>query len=333
MSAGIDRLAGLARRDGRRPAWPTTPWCYGDFTIASGAVAARELLARYPDVDAIFIASDLMAAGALGVLAEHGKEVPGDVAVVGYDNLGVAASTTPPLTSVIQPVVAMARAAGARLLDAAAGRHRCRRAADLRARAGHPRLGLTARRRSRGPVGPRRALASPRPAAARARTGAACGSRPARADRQQLPRTAGEHRPVQHGDLTDAVRRGAPQAGGDPTTRTRPRTAPVRDPRGERLVRLGRPRGSRHGDAGGRAACRTRVDVAGRGAVADPDGQQRGPAGSAARSPRRAARSGRARRPNTSARRAVVVGEAHASQPASSCGHLGRVCHEPICAT
>ena len=89
---------------------------YGDFTLASGAAAARDILARFPDLDALFIASDLMAAGALGVLAELGKEVPGDVAVVGYDNLGVAASTVPPLTSVIQPVVAMARAAGARLL-------------------------------------------------------------------------------------------------------------------------------------------------------------------------------------------------------------------------
>ncbi|GCE76299.1 LacI family transcriptional regulator [Cellulomonas biazotea] len=116
MSAGIDRLAGW--RDAMAAhGLPDDAVVHGDFTIASGAIAARDLLARFPDLDAIFIASDLMAAGALGVLAEHGKEVPGDVAVVGYDNLGVAASTTPPLTTVVQPVVAMARAAGARLLD------------------------------------------------------------------------------------------------------------------------------------------------------------------------------------------------------------------------
>jgi DNA-binding LacI/PurR family transcriptional regulator len=116
MSAGIDRLTGW-RHAMHTAGMKDDAVVYGDFTMASGTIAARELLARYPDVDAIFIASDLMAAGALSVLAEHGKEVPGDVAVVGYDNLGVAASTTPPLTSVIQPVVAMARAAGARLLD------------------------------------------------------------------------------------------------------------------------------------------------------------------------------------------------------------------------
>ncbi|WP_456846530.1 LacI family DNA-binding transcriptional regulator [Cellulomonas sp. P5_C6] len=116
MSAGIDRLTGW-RNAMRESGLHDDAVVYGDFTMASGTIAARELLSRFPDVDAIFIASDLMAAGALSVLAEHGKEVPGDVAVVGYDNLGVAASTTPPLTSVIQPVVAMARAAGARLLD------------------------------------------------------------------------------------------------------------------------------------------------------------------------------------------------------------------------
>ncbi|KQR16715.1 LacI family DNA-binding transcriptional regulator [Cellulomonas sp. Leaf334] len=116
MSAGIDRLTGW-RNAIRAAGMPDDAVVRGDFTMASGTIAVRELLARFPDVDAIFIASDLMAAGALSVLAEHGKDVPGDIAVVGYDNLGVAASTTPPLTSVIQPVVAMARAAGARLLD------------------------------------------------------------------------------------------------------------------------------------------------------------------------------------------------------------------------
>ena len=116
LSAGIDRLTGW-RNAVRAAGMSEDAVVRGDFTMASGTIAARELLSRFPDVDAIFIASDLMAAGALSVLAEQGKEVPRDIAVVGYDNLGVAASTTPPLTSVIQPVVAMARAAGARLLD------------------------------------------------------------------------------------------------------------------------------------------------------------------------------------------------------------------------
>ncbi len=66
-----------------------------------------------------------MAVGALGVLAERGLTVPDDVAVVGFDDLGVAESTKPPLTTVINPVVAMARRAGELLVDQLAG-GRCR---------------------------------------------------------------------------------------------------------------------------------------------------------------------------------------------------------------
>jgi DNA-binding LacI/PurR family transcriptional regulator len=115
MSAGIDRLLGW-RSALAAAGMADDAAVFGDFTIASGAAAARELLARHPDVDGIFIASDLMAAGAMGVLGEAGKDIPGDIAIVGYDNIGVAASTAPPLTTVVQPVAAMARAAGARLL-------------------------------------------------------------------------------------------------------------------------------------------------------------------------------------------------------------------------
>lgn len=116
MSAGIDRLAGW-RNAVLGAGLRDDAVVSGDFTIASGAASVRALLAEHPDLDGLFIASDLMAAGALSALAEMGKDVPGDIAVVGYDNLGVAASTSPPLTTVIQPVVAMARAAGARLLN------------------------------------------------------------------------------------------------------------------------------------------------------------------------------------------------------------------------
>ena len=46
----------------------------------------KRLLAIHPDIDAVFAASDLMAAGALSVLAASGRQVPGDVAVVGFDD-------------------------------------------------------------------------------------------------------------------------------------------------------------------------------------------------------------------------------------------------------
>lgn len=116
MSPGVDRLAGW-RAALAGAGLPADAVGYGDFTIAGGAAAARQLLLEHPDLDGLFVASDLMASGALVALAEAGRAVPGDVAVVGYDNSAIAASTTPPLTSVVQPVVAMARAAGLLLLD------------------------------------------------------------------------------------------------------------------------------------------------------------------------------------------------------------------------
>ena len=121
MAAGLDRLAGW--RDALHAAGlPADALATGDFTVAGGAAAAADLLDRHPDVDAVFAASDLMAVGALGVLAERGRSVPGDVAVVGYDDLGVAQSTKPPLTTITNPVVAMARRAGELLVDQLAGR-------------------------------------------------------------------------------------------------------------------------------------------------------------------------------------------------------------------
>ena len=62
------------------------------------------LLAAEPDVDAIFAASDSMAAGALRVLKAAGRSVPGDVAVVGFDDSLIARYTSPPLTTVAQPI-------------------------------------------------------------------------------------------------------------------------------------------------------------------------------------------------------------------------------------
>ena len=69
-----------------------------------------ELLLRdRPDIDAVFCASDLMAAGALGVLQAAGRRVPEDVAVVGYDDSPIATTTRPALSSVRQPVEEMGR--------------------------------------------------------------------------------------------------------------------------------------------------------------------------------------------------------------------------------
>jgi len=89
-----------------------------DFTQEGGEQAMRQLLKRRPWLDAVFAASDLMAAGALRTLAEAGRRVPDDVALVGYDDDPIAASTSPPLTSVRQPIEEMGREMARLLLDA-----------------------------------------------------------------------------------------------------------------------------------------------------------------------------------------------------------------------
>ena len=110
MGAGIDRLAGY--RDALADAGIETDESLvatGDFTLPGGEAAMERLLRDRPDVDAVFCASDLMAAGALGVLQAAGRRVPEDVAVVGYDDSPIATSTRPALSSVRQPVEEMGR--------------------------------------------------------------------------------------------------------------------------------------------------------------------------------------------------------------------------------
>lgn len=81
----------------------------GDFSLDSGARAAAALLDRRPDLDALFAASDAMAIGAMRTLRAAGRAVPGNVAVVGFEDSPSAAHTDPPLTTVHQPVEAMGR--------------------------------------------------------------------------------------------------------------------------------------------------------------------------------------------------------------------------------
>lgn len=94
---------------------------HADFTFAGAQEATEKLLDSYPGVDAIFAASDLMAAGVLSVLNQRGIRVPEDVAVVGYDDVALASTTSPPLTTIAQPIGQIAKAAGERLLDRIAG--------------------------------------------------------------------------------------------------------------------------------------------------------------------------------------------------------------------
>jgi DNA-binding LacI/PurR family transcriptional regulator len=108
MTAGIDRLAGFREAltaAGHRP----DRVAHGDFTRESGQRAMVSLLAQHPDLDGVFAANDMMAAGALRVLRDAGRTVPADVSVVGFDDIELARHTEPPLTTIHQPIVEQAR--------------------------------------------------------------------------------------------------------------------------------------------------------------------------------------------------------------------------------
>lgn len=85
------------------------PVSFTDFSYAGGYEASRDLVAR--GATAIVCGSDVMAAGALEGVRSLGLSVPGDVSVVGYDDVFWASLTSPPLTTVRQAVPQMARAA------------------------------------------------------------------------------------------------------------------------------------------------------------------------------------------------------------------------------
>jgi DNA-binding LacI/PurR family transcriptional regulator len=101
---GRDRLAGYREAlDQAGLPFDEQLIAHGDYTRASGQAGMEELLRRTPDLDAVFVASDLMALGALAALERAGRSVPGDVAVVGFDDSPAAVSASPALTTVRQP--------------------------------------------------------------------------------------------------------------------------------------------------------------------------------------------------------------------------------------
>lgn len=112
VRASQERLAGF-----RRIAGDEVPNVVGNFTLASGEDAMAELLKVRPDVDGVFVANDLMAQGALSVLRARGRTVPGDVAVVGFDDSSAALASRPKLTTIRQPVEEMGAAMAELLLD------------------------------------------------------------------------------------------------------------------------------------------------------------------------------------------------------------------------
>jgi DNA-binding LacI/PurR family transcriptional regulator len=113
------RIAGWdeeLRRAGRE----VPPTVAGDWSAGSG-FRAGQLLARMPEVTAVFAGNDAMALGVLRALSEAGRRVPAEVSVVGFDDVPEAAYFLPPLTTVQQDFDAVAREALGLLLEQVEG--------------------------------------------------------------------------------------------------------------------------------------------------------------------------------------------------------------------
>ncbi|MFI5062131.1 MAG: LacI family DNA-binding transcriptional regulator, partial [Actinomycetales bacterium] len=102
MPAGVDRYTGW-RQTMEAHGLDTSLVEFGDFSPLSGMHAMRRLLATGRPIDGLLAANDQMAAGAYPAILETGRSIPGDIAVVGYDDDYFGLTATPPLTTVHQP--------------------------------------------------------------------------------------------------------------------------------------------------------------------------------------------------------------------------------------
>jgi LacI family transcriptional regulator len=112
-----DRLKGFAEGTGELKPHRRRIRYADAYTIDGGREAARDLLEHEPDVTALFCANDLMALGALEAARALGRAVPGDLSLVGFDDIFVAALVSPPLTTIRQPLARLGKEAAELAID------------------------------------------------------------------------------------------------------------------------------------------------------------------------------------------------------------------------
>ncbi|WP_340397222.1 substrate-binding domain-containing protein [Paenibacillus sp. FSL E2-0202] len=119
-----DPIAGTPRVEGYRKAleahgiaFESRYLVYGDFLYESGSRAMEVILQEAPEVTAVFAANDEMAIGALSSVTKQGLNVPGDISIMGYDDLRLARMVNPPLTTVRQPLYDIGMIASEKLIS------------------------------------------------------------------------------------------------------------------------------------------------------------------------------------------------------------------------
>jgi LacI family transcriptional regulator len=116
-TASRDRLAGYkAALKARGCKFDKALVCKGDFTEASGEAAMNCILKVSPRPTAVFVASDVVALGALRALKARKLRVPDDMSLVGFDDVPLASYVEPPLTTVRLPAYELGWGAGERLI-------------------------------------------------------------------------------------------------------------------------------------------------------------------------------------------------------------------------
>jgi LacI family transcriptional regulator len=116
-TTGASRLAGYraALRDAGRELDPSLV-AYGNFRTDGGYAATQQLLRQRRLPDGLLISNNLMTVGGLQAIAEAGLGIPGDIAIVGFDDSSWANALNPPLTVVAQPTYEIGRQAAKLLL-------------------------------------------------------------------------------------------------------------------------------------------------------------------------------------------------------------------------
>lgn len=108
LTTTTDRLAGIQQATAEHGhSIPDSHIVYADFGPPSGATATAQLLDVHPDLTAIAALNDSMAVGALRHLRERGLSVPGDISLIGFDDMPIAQDVTPTLSTVRLPLAEM----------------------------------------------------------------------------------------------------------------------------------------------------------------------------------------------------------------------------------
>ncbi|NNC12945.1 LacI family DNA-binding transcriptional regulator [Planctomonas sp. JC2975] len=107
----------LAAHDAAGVSWDPSRLVPADTTYEAGVELGRRVRKEHPRATAVFATADILAAGVLEGLRSSGAAVPGDVSVVGFDDIDLAGYVTPKLTTIAQDVVAKSDEAVRRILD------------------------------------------------------------------------------------------------------------------------------------------------------------------------------------------------------------------------